>query len=129
MQASNRDHLSILSANVRGFQTNIGDLIHSHVIPHSPDVVATVETLLNETIPNNYGLIQGYTRWHRRDRTRGTFGGVAWQGSEPIQFLCTHLDRLLHQFSCNHTIIVGDLNQHLIARSFDELLTVYEMPP
>ncbi|KAK3880803.1 hypothetical protein Pcinc_014724 [Petrolisthes cinctipes] len=171
MQASNRDHLSILSANVRGLQTNIGDLIHSHVIPHSPDVVATVETFLNETIPNNYGLIQGYTRWHRRDRTRGTFGGVAvcfrknlsvqpldvtfpdhlemmyfkiwtkrhsstllcvcyrpqWQGSEPIQFLCTHLDRLLQQFSCNHTIIVCDLNQHLIARSFEELLTVYSL--
>ncbi|KAK3878982.1 hypothetical protein Pcinc_016426 [Petrolisthes cinctipes] len=168
MQASNRDHLSIISANVRGLQTNISDLIHSHVIPHSPDVVATVETFLNETIPNNHGLVQGYTRWHRRDRTRGTFGGVTvcfrknlsvqpldvtfpdhlemmyfkiwtkrhgstllcvcyrpqWQGSEPIQFLCTHLDRLLQQFSCNHTIIVGDFNQHLVSRSFEELLTV-----
>ena len=171
MQARNRDHLSIISANVRGLQTNIGDLIHSHVIPHSPDVVATVETFLNDTIPNNYGLIQGYTRWHRRDRLRGTFGGVAvcfrknlsvqpldvtfpnhlemmffkiftkrhgstllcvcyrpqWQGVEPIQFLCTHLDGLLQQFSCNNTLIVGDLNQHLVAKSFNELLTVYSL--
>lgn len=171
MQASNRDHLSIISANIRGLQTNIGDLIHSHVIPHSPDVVATVETSLNETIPSNYGLIQGYTRWYRRDRHCGTFGGVAvcfrkslsvqhsevtfpihlvlmffkiftrrhgsillcvcyrpqWQGDEPIQFLRTHLDVLLQQFACNHSIIVGDLNQYLVARSFEELLTVYSL--
>lgn len=46
-------------------------------ILQSPDVVATVETFLNEAIPNNYCLIQGYTRWYRRDRLRGTFGGVA----------------------------------------------------
>ncbi|KAG0727448.1 hypothetical protein GWK47_004009 [Chionoecetes opilio] len=29
------------------------------------------------------------------------------------------------QYSCNHTVIVGDLNQHLVARAFEELLTVY----
>ncbi|KAG0722807.1 hypothetical protein GWK47_043877 [Chionoecetes opilio] len=99
MQPTNRDHLSIISANVRGLQTSIGDLIHSHVIPHTPDVVATVETFLNGTSP--------------------------WQGREPIDFLHTHLDRLLQQYSCNHTVIVGDLNQHLAARAFEELLTVY----
>ena len=169
MQANKRDHLSIISANVRGLQTNIGDLVHSCVIPHTPDVVATVETFLNDSIPNNFGIIQGYTRWHRRDRARGTFGGVAvcfnknlsvqpldvtipahlemmffrlwtkhhgctllcvcyrpqWQGAEPLQFLHTHLDRLLQQYSCTSTIIVGDLNQHMVARSFEELLTVY----
>ncbi|KAG0724157.1 hypothetical protein GWK47_041233 [Chionoecetes opilio] len=48
-----------------------------------------------------------------------------WQGREPIEFLHTHLDRLLQQYSCNHTVIVGDLNQHLVARAFEELLTVY----
>lgn len=77
MQDSNREHFSIISANVRGLQTNIGDLIRSQVIPHSPDVVATIEAFLNETISNNYGLIQGYTRWYRRDRLRGSFGGIA----------------------------------------------------
>ena len=167
--ASDRDHLSIISANIRGFQTNIGDLTHSYVIPHMPDVVAVVETFLNDTIPGNYGLIQGYTRWHRRDRTHGTFGGIAvcfhknltmqpldvtlpdhlemmffkiwtlhhgstllcvcyrpqWQRGEPLAFLQIHLDNLLQQYSCNHTIIVGDLNQHLVARTFEELLTVY----
>ena len=75
--SKNRNQLSILSANVRGLQTNIGDLINSHVIPHTPDIVATVETFLNDTIPQNFGQINGYSRWHRRDREQGTFGGVA----------------------------------------------------
>lgn len=161
--------ISIVSANVRGLQTNIGGLIHSFVIPHTPDIVATVETFLNETIPSNYDQIQGYTSWHRRDRSSGTFGGVAvcfnknlsvqplevalpihlemmffkiwtqqhgsillcvcyrpqWQGGEPIHFLHTNLDQLLQQHSCSHILIVGDLNQHLVARVFDDLLTVH----
>ena len=72
-----RDKLTILSANVRGLQTNIGDLTHSHVLPHTPDVIATVETFLNSSVPANHGQLQDYTSWHRRDRTHGTFGGVA----------------------------------------------------
>lgn len=63
MQASKCDPLSII-ASVRGFQTNIADLIHSCVIPHTSDVVATGKIFLNDTIPNNYGFIQRYTRWH-----------------------------------------------------------------
>ncbi|ROT68874.1 hypothetical protein C7M84_012936 [Penaeus vannamei] len=158
-----RDQLTIVSANVRGLLTNIGDL----VIPRTPDIVATVETFMNESVPDNFGHMKGYTRWHRRDRTHGTFGGVAvsfhkslsvqpldvdpnhleimffkiwaqhqtvllcvcyrpqWQGSEPIVFLQTHLDELLQLHTCNHVIIVGDMNQHLVARSFEELLTVH----
>ena len=54
--------LSIISANVRGFQTNLGDLTHSFVIPKNPDIVATVETFLNETVPENYGMITGYSK-------------------------------------------------------------------
>ncbi|KAK3859790.1 hypothetical protein Pcinc_034116 [Petrolisthes cinctipes] len=53
--------LTLISANVRGLQTNIGDLIHSYVIPYTPDVIATVETFLNPTIPTNFGHIQGYS--------------------------------------------------------------------
>ena len=69
--------LSIISANVRGFQTNLGDLTHSFVIPKNPDIVATVETFLNETVPENYGMITGYSKWYRRDRATGNFGGIA----------------------------------------------------
>ena len=71
------NQLKIISANIRGFQTNIGDLTHSFVIPNRIDIVATVETFLNETVPENYGHIRGYSRWHRRDRIKGTFGGIA----------------------------------------------------
>ena len=163
------DNLSILSANVRGFQTNLGDLTHSLVLPLKPDIIATVETFLNPTVPDNYGKISGYTKWHRRDRTNRACGGIAvcfkntiqaqplevelpnhlelsffklwanshealllcvcyrpqWQGSEPLIFLQDNLDSLLLQFSCKNTIIVGDLNQHLVARAFDDLLDIH----
>lgn len=163
------DKLTIVSANVRGLQTNIGDLTHSHVLPHNPDVVAAVETFLNASVPENHGHIQGYTKWYRRDRARGTFGGVAvcfrsmlqfkiidvtmpehlelmffklwtrggdaillcvcyrpqWQGREPLLFLHTNLDALMQQHSCKRTIILGDMNQHLVARTYDELLSDY----
>ncbi|XP_069987649.1 uncharacterized protein [Penaeus vannamei] len=163
-----RDLLTIISANVRGLLTKIGDLVNSHVIPRTPDIVATVETFMNESVPDNFGHMKGYTRWNRRDRTHGSFGGVAvsfhkslsvqpldvvlpshleimffkiwaqhqtvllcvcyrpqWQGREPIVFLQTHLDELLQLHTCNHVVIVGDMNQHLVARSFEELLTVH----
>ncbi|XP_045109705.1 uncharacterized protein LOC123503769 [Portunus trituberculatus] len=160
-----RDKLTILSANVRGLQTNIGDLTHSHVLPQNPDVIATVETFLNSSVPANYGQLQDYTTWHRRDRTHGTFGSVAvcfrkslsvqvvevdmpehleliffkvwthnneavllcvcyrpqWQGSEPLHFIHTNLDALLYQQTCKHLIIIGDLNQHLVARRISHL--------
>ena len=161
--------LSIISANVRGFQTNLGDLTHSFVIPKNPDIVATVETFLNETVPENYGMITGYSKWYRRDRATGNFGGIAvcfrkglhvqplnvdipshlelsffrlwvnmneaalicvcyrpqWQGYEPLEYLHNNLDELLYQHSCKHIIIVGDMNQHLVARSFEDLLSVF----
>ena len=163
------DKLTLISANVRGLQTNIGDLVHSYVIPHSPDIIATVETFLNPTIPTNFGHIQGYSEWHRRDRAHGTFGGIAvcfreglavepldvnmdrhlemtffriwtkqrdtillcvcyrpqWQGSDPIDFLHTNLDALLLQYSCKHLVVMGDMNQHLVARNFEDFLNVY----
>ncbi|KAK3861846.1 hypothetical protein Pcinc_032242 [Petrolisthes cinctipes] len=50
-----RDQLTIISANVRGLATNIGDLINSHMIPRTPDIVATVETFMNESVPDNLG--------------------------------------------------------------------------
>ncbi|XP_050721117.1 uncharacterized protein LOC127000986 [Eriocheir sinensis] len=50
---------------------------------------------------------------------------MEWQGGEPIHFLHTNLDQLMQQHSCSHILIVGDLNQHLVARVFDDLLTVH----
>ncbi|KAG0712473.1 hypothetical protein GWK47_018400 [Chionoecetes opilio] len=119
--SKSRDHITIISANVRGLQTNIGDLINTHVIPHNPDIVAAVETFLNKSIPDNFGQINGYTSaillcvCYRPQ----------WQGREPIEYLHTHLDDLLQQHTCEHVVIIGDMNQHLVARSFDDFLTVY----
>ena len=163
------DHLSILSANVRGLQTNLGDLTHSFVLPLKPDIVATVETFFNSTVPDNFGRIRGYSKWHRKDRSNRRCGGIAvcfknslhvqplevempehlelsffrlwanshealllcvcyrpqWHGAEPLLFLQNHLDNLLLKYSCKNTIIVGDLNQHLVPRSFDDLLNLH----
>ena len=47
------------------------------------------------------------------------------QGGEPLHSLATNLDSLLIQHSCKHLVIVGDLNQHLVQKQFDELLTVF----
>ncbi|KAK3896046.1 hypothetical protein Pcinc_000290 [Petrolisthes cinctipes] len=48
-----------------------------------------------------------------------------WQGSDPINYIYGNLDSLLLQHSCKHFIMLGDLNQHLVERSFQELLTDY----
>ncbi|KAG0719183.1 hypothetical protein GWK47_051028 [Chionoecetes opilio] len=72
-----QEKLTLISANVRGLQTNIGELAHSFIIPHNTGIIATVETFLNHTIPANFGHIQGYSRWLRKDRAHGTIGGIA----------------------------------------------------
>ena len=164
-----RNALSIISANVRGLQTNIGDLTHSFVMQHNPDIVATVETFFNDQVPENYGRMVGYTNWYRKDRHVREKGGIAvcfrkslhvqplevdnpphmeisffkiwinnveavlfcncyrpqWHGSEPLEYLQENLDRLLIEHSCKHIVIVGDLNQHLVARSFENLITIH----
>ena len=168
-QVSQTKHLTIISANLRGFQTNIGDLTHSFILPNKADIVATVETFLNDSIPHNFGRIDGYTNWYRKDRKQDTHGGVAvcfrsnihvqvidpempeqlelsffklwlksgervllcvcyrpqWQGSLPIEYLNNNIDRIMQQYSCDNFILVGDLNQHLVARSFDDLLNIH----
>ncbi|KAG0715309.1 hypothetical protein GWK47_012230 [Chionoecetes opilio] len=48
-----------------------------------------------------------------------------WKGRQPIEYLHTHLNDLLQQHTCEHVVIIGDMNQHLVARSFDDFLTVY----
>ncbi|KAG0719788.1 hypothetical protein GWK47_049766 [Chionoecetes opilio] len=164
-----QEKLTLIYANVRGLQTNIGDLAHSFIIPHNLDIIVTVETFLNPTIPANFGHIQGYSRWLRRDCAHGTFGGIAvcfreglavealevemdrhlemmffrlwtsrhetillcvcyrpqWQGKDPIHFLHSNIDTLPLQHNCNHLIVVGDMNQRLVARQFENLLTEY----
>lgn len=71
------DNLTMLSAHVRGFQTNISDLTHRHVIPHKPNLIATVETFLNPTVSEDFGQISGLSKWHRK-KNSGTFGSVTY---------------------------------------------------
>ena len=69
--------LTLVSANVRGLRTNIGDLSHNFVLRHKADIVAVSETWLNSQVEPTYGRIAGYTHWVRRDREGRAGGGVA----------------------------------------------------
>ncbi|KAG0711837.1 hypothetical protein GWK47_019760 [Chionoecetes opilio] len=82
--------LKILSANVRGLRTNIGDLTHNCVLRHSADVVVVTETWLNNEVETTFGKIRGYTQWTRRDRPERAGGGVAVCFKEGVQ--AQHLD-------------------------------------
>ena len=160
--------LQVLSANVRGLLTNIGDYTHSFINQYNADVVVAVETFFNESVPSNYGRIKGYGNWCRKDRIGREKGGIAvcfkdnlhvqpldinvpnhlemlfhkiyfknstalfctcyrpqWQGTEPIDFLQNNLDDIMVKYSCQHLIVVGDLNQNIIKRSFENLLSIY----
>ncbi len=48
-----------------------------------------------------------------------------WQGSAPLTFLTEHLDTLMTTHRCQHTVVLGDLNQHLVNRAFTELAVVH----
>ncbi|KAG0729665.1 hypothetical protein GWK47_029866 [Chionoecetes opilio] len=82
--------LKILSANVRGLRTNIGDLTHNCVLRHSADVVVVTETWLNNEVEPTFGKIRGYTQWTRRDRPERAGGGEAVCFKEGVQ--AQHLD-------------------------------------
>ena len=76
-----RQDLTILSANIRGFRTNVGDLSHNFINKHKADIVVTVETFLDDKVSPTFARIPGYSHWYRRDRQsrkKGkTKGGVA----------------------------------------------------
>ena len=68
---------TLVSANVRGLRTNLGELSHNFVLRQKADIVAVSETWLNSNVEPTYGKIPGYTHWVRKDRTGRTGGGVA----------------------------------------------------
>ena len=69
--------LTVVSANVRGLRTNIGDLSHNFVLRHRADVVAVTETWLSCEVEPTFGKIPGYSQWVRKDRENRAGGGVA----------------------------------------------------
>ena len=75
--------LAIVSANVRGFHTNIAELTQSVIIKHRADIVFVCETFLDNSVPTSYARIRGYSAWLRKDRsTQG--GGVAFCHKESV---------------------------------------------
>ena len=66
-----------MSANVRGFHTNVGELTHRFIRVNNADLVFVCETFLDSNVPSNYARIKGYSAWIRRDRSRQG-GGVAF---------------------------------------------------
>ncbi|XP_045118181.1 uncharacterized protein LOC123508485 [Portunus trituberculatus] len=47
-----------------------------------------------------------------------------WQGNAPLNYLSEHLDDIMAAHNCQHVVIVGDLNQHLVMRAFTDLTVV-----
>ncbi|XP_050704884.1 uncharacterized protein LOC126990346 [Eriocheir sinensis] len=80
-----RHQLVLLSANVRGPRTNIGDLTHSFVLRHRVDIAVVTETWLNSEVELSFARIPGYTHWIRRDRQGRQGGGVAVCLKEGVQ--------------------------------------------
>ena len=72
----NKSTIKIISANIRGFRTNIGEFTHNFVLKESADIVFVSETFLDDSFFATFGLIPGYSVWHRKDRNQDG-GGVA----------------------------------------------------
>ena len=75
--------LKVVSANLRGFHTNIGELTHSVIVKNSVDLVFVCETFLDDKVPVTYARVKGYSTWIRKDRfTQG--GGIAFCHKESL---------------------------------------------
>ena len=72
-----------MSANLRGFHTNVGELTRNVIIKNNVDLVFVCETFLDNTVPCTYARVRGYSTWIRKDRcTQG--GGVAFCHKESL---------------------------------------------
>ena len=69
--------LRVLSANLLGFRTNVGEHTYSFVLKHSVEMVVTVETFLDYSCVTIYDGIPGYSHWVRHDCLCGQGGGIA----------------------------------------------------
>ncbi|KAK8391144.1 hypothetical protein O3P69_017061 [Scylla paramamosain] len=73
----------IMSVNLRGFHTNLGELPHLMIRNHSADVVFVCEIFLDNRVPANYARLKGYSAWLRKDQTTQG-GGVAFCYKESL---------------------------------------------
>lgn len=61
--------LNIVSANIRGFHADIGELTYRFVKRINTDIVPFSETFLDDEAPWNYARMTGYSLWIRQDRS------------------------------------------------------------
>lgn len=61
--------LTLVSANVRGLHTKVGELTHNVIAMHWADIVFVCETFLDDKVPQKYALMRGYSAWLRKDRS------------------------------------------------------------
>lgn len=81
-----------MSANVRGFHANVGELKDRFVLPNNADIMFVCEAFLDGTVPDSYARVRGYASWIRKDHsTEG--GGVAfcYEASPNVIFLSSHI--------------------------------------
>lgn len=90
MEDNRSRELRILSANVRGLRTNLGDLTHTP-IRSVAEVVICCENFLDDSKPPTRGQIQGYIHWYRRDRP-GQGGGIALCHKLVLYIQCLNID-------------------------------------
>lgn len=45
-----------------------------------------------------------------------------WQGCAPLDFLTDHINGLPNTHNCQHAMVVGDLNYHLVGRTYEDFL-------
>ena len=89
--------LTVVSANVKGLRTNVGELSHNYVLRHKANIVAVSETWLNGEVEPTYGRISRYTHWVRKDRIGKIGSGVVacFKNDLQIQEVSPNLPHLM----------------------------------
>lgn len=87
--------LTVLSANVHGFRTNVGELTHTALVKHA-DVVVAVETFLDVSCVIICDRITGYSHWMRHEvRGRLKMGENNIPLQDSVNILGVEVDSLL----------------------------------
>ena len=98
-----------MSANLRGFHTNVGELTHRFVRANNADIVFVSETFLDASVPANYARIKGYTGWIRKDRsTQGGGVAICYKASLSVVVLDTDIPPELEAVSVK---VIGEGNR------------------
>ncbi|MPC61310.1 hypothetical protein E2C01_055380 [Portunus trituberculatus] len=56
-----KEELRIVSANLQGFHTNVGELTHRYIRANKADLVFVCEKFLDSSVPANCARIKDYS--------------------------------------------------------------------